>query len=252
MIAILFAQNYETIDYYFDSGFSVSVIGCLIIFMTYKIDTLIYKMINKPSKSMFAMSVFVSFLTSVLLFFAISWILNGIVRKEWSLDFTFLKQQIIFINFLLLLILSYHTIAYFTRTIAIKNKKLKADNLEMSLALNKYVSRIPSLLNKKTELIPISQILFFKIEEGIIFAHTINDQKKPLTIATLNQLESKLNPVTFFRINRSEIVNIEKIESFEPYFKDRLALKIVGNKATLYTSNTKSPSFREWLLDGSN
>lgn len=252
MIAVLFAQDYNAINYYFDAGFSLSFLGCLILFIVYKIDTFINRAIYRFSKSMFTISFFVSFFTSLLLFFFVSWLLNGFLRDEWSLGFTFLKQQIIFINFLLLLILSYHTIAYFTRTTAIKNKKLTADNAEMSLALHKYLTRVPSLSSKKTELIPIAQILFFKIEEGVVFAYTNDGKKKPLTITTLNLLESKLNRAKFFRINRSEIVNIDKIESFEPYFKDRLAIKISNNSTTLYTSNTKSASFREWLLDISN
>ena len=249
MIAILFAQDYESINYYIDSGFSVSVFGCLIIFITHKIDLFIYNTINKQSKTIFILSVFVSFISSLLLFLLVSWLLNGFVRSNWSLNFIFLKQQIIFIIFLLLLIFSYHTVVYFTKSIVIKNKKLKADNLEMSLALNKYLTKVPSLSNKKTELISITQILFFKIEEGVVFAYISKQKKKPLTYTTLNHLETKINPTMFFRINRSEIVNIEKIESFEQYFKDRLAIKILNESITLYTSNTKSPSFRNWILE---
>lgn len=252
MIAVLFAQNFESITYYFDSGIFVSVISCLIILIVYKIDILINKTISKLPASIFVINVFVSFVTSLFLFFIISWVSNGFIRNEWSLSFTFLKQQIIFVFYLLLLISSYHTVAYFTRATQIRNKKLKADNFELNLALNRYLKRIPSLTNKKTEMIPINNISFFNIEDGLVFAVTKDNKRKPITVTTLNRLEEMLNPMKFFRINRSEIVNIDEIESFEPYIKDRLAIKILKSNVILYTSNTKSSYFRTWILDGVN
>ena len=122
----------------------------------------------------------------------------------------------------------------------------------MSLALNKYLKRIPSLINKETTLISIDDVVYFKIENGIVFAHLIDGKQKPLSITTLNELESKLNPAVFFRINRSEILHFDKIVSFEPYFKDRLAIKLLESKTILYTSNAKSTLFRKWLVNPSN
>lgn len=153
------------------------------------------------------------------------------------------------INYLLILVLAYQAIAYFTRTISRKNKALKTENLELNLALNKYLKRIPSVLNKKTSLISVDEIFYFKIEDGVLFAFLSEGKKKPLIIATLNALAPKLNPTTFFRINRSEIVNIDKIAFFEPYFKDRLAIRLSDNKTILYTSNNKSASFKKWLVN---
>lgn len=248
MIAVLFAPEFSAINYYLDSGLSLSLIGCITIYIVYKIDNFINKMIIKSSKSIFIINFLISFFISSIFFAFISWFLNIILRDEWSLNFSFLRQQMLIVNFLLILILSYHTILYFTRSITLKNRKLTADNLEMSLALKKYLTRIPSLSNKKTVLIPIKNVLFFKIEEGIVFAYTSENNKKALTTTTLNSLEPKLNPVIFFRINRSEIVNLDKVESYEPYLKDRLAIKISKSNITLYTSNSKSSSFRERLV----
>lgn len=252
MIAVLFTEDYESINYHIDSGIWASIMGSIAIFIVYKLDNLINSVVVKSLKSVFLINFFISFIITTLLFFITSWILNIILRGSFSVNFSFLKEQIIIIYYLLILILAYHTISFFTRTMALKNKKLIADNKEMSLALNKYLKRIPSVLNKKTSLIPIDDILYFKIDDGIIFAYLSDDNKKALTIATLNVLESKLNPNVFFRINRSEIVNINKISSFEPYFKDRLAVKLIGNKTILYTSNAKSASFRNWLIDSAN
>ncbi len=35
---------------------------------------------------------------------------------------------------------------------------------------------------------------------------------------TMNAIEAKLNPDTFFRIHRSHIVNIERIKELQPWF----------------------------------
>jgi len=185
------------------------------------------------------------------MFAVIAWLLNVILRGLWVLDFQYFKEQLIVINYLFILILSYYTISYFSKSSELRNKKLKAENLEMSIALNKYVTRIPSLSNKKTILIPVNSVLFFNIEDGVVFANTIENKKHPLVTTTLNELESKLNPAIFFRINRSEIIHIDKISSYEPYFKDRLAIKLSNSQTTLYTSNKRSSSFREWLTSAS-
>lgn len=249
MIAVLIAEDYHTINYSFISGFSSSIIGCIALFIVHKVDNSINKVIISTSKSTVLLKFFISLFSTSLLFFCISWFLNIILKNNFLVSFSFLKEQIIIINYLLILILAYHTIAYFTRAISKKNKVLKAENLEMNLALHKYLKRIPSVLNKKTSLISVDDIYYFKIEDGILFAYISDSIKKPLLITTLNDLESKINPTLFFRINRAEIVRIDKILSFEPYFKDRLAIKLSDNKTTLYTSNNKSAAFRKWLIN---
>lgn len=251
MVALILAQSLETIYYHFSTGLLIGILGCLTIFIVHNIDELIDKIMVKSSKFVFVINFLISLSTCVLMFAIIGWLLNVILRDLWTLNFGYFKEQLIVINYLFIIILSYYAISYFSKSSELRNKKLKAENLEMSIALNKYITRIPSLSNKKTVLIPVNNVLFFKIEHGVIFANTKAHKKQPLTTTTLNELESKLNPTAFFRINRSEIVHIDKINSYEPYFKDRLAIKLVDSHTTLYTSNKKSSSFREWLTSAS-
>jgi len=251
MIALLLAETPETIYFHFSSGLVISIFGCLAIFIVHNIDQQIDKIMAKSSKFVFLINFLISFFTSVVIFAVITWLLNVILRDLWVLDFQYFKEQLIVINYLFILLLSYYTISYFSKSSELRNKKLKAENLEMSIALNKYVTRIPSLSNKKTVLIPVNSVLFFNIEDGVVFANTSENKMHPLTTTTLNDLESTLNPAVFFRINRSEIVHIDKISSYEPYFKDRLAIKLSNSQTTLYTSNKRSSSFREWLTSAS-
>jgi len=57
----------------------------------------------------------------------------------------------------------------------------------------------------------------------------------------------KLNPALFFRINRSQIINISFVESMENYFKNRLSLRLKGTREKVVTSSDITPRFRAWL-----
>lgn len=63
----------------------------------------------------------------------------------------------------------------------------------------------------------------------------------------LSDLFEELNPKTFFQINRGEIVNINFIEKIEPYFGDRLSIRLKNYKTALITSASSTAEFRKWL-----
>lgn len=71
--------------------------------------------------------------------------------------------------------------------------------------------------------------------------------KKHALNNTLTDVESKIDPARFFRINRSQIINLDFLEKVEPYFKNRLAIKMSHSKEPLFTSSNKTPDFRKWL-----
>ena len=71
--------------------------------------------------------------------------------------------------------------------------------------------------------------------------------KKHALNYTLSDVEAKIDPAKFFRINRSEIINLDFLEKVQPYFKNKLAIKMTFSKSIIYTSSTKTPSFRKWL-----
>ena len=63
----------------------------------------------------------------------------------------------------------------------------------------------------------------------------------------LLDIEEKIDPLKFFRINRSEIINVDFLEKVEPHFKNRLAIKMNYSSEIIFTSSNKTPSFRKWL-----
>lgn len=54
------------------------------------------------------------------------------------------------------------------------------------------------------------------------------DDQKPLVLKSLNALEDRLNPETFFRANRKHIINLQWIDKIEPWFSGGLLVTLRG------------------------
>lgn len=90
-------------------------------------------------------------------------------------------------------------------------------------------------------------ILFFEAHEGVVFTYDTKGNKHLLTEATLKEIEERLHPLEFFRINRSELIHKAYIERIERYNKNTVAIKLKGHDSYLKTSQSQTASFREWL-----
>ncbi|WP_394750977.1 LytTR family DNA-binding domain-containing protein [Spongiimicrobium salis] len=248
MIAVLFAQDSDSIYYYKDSSLFMGLFGIIGVIIAHQIDSKINSLNVQFVKRIYIVQFVISLASTLFLLFLISWLINGLTHKTWTLNFTFLKEQMLLVNFELIIVLAYLTISYFTKAVTKQNKSLRHENNEMSIALNRYLQRVSSTSNKKTTIIPTSKVSYFKMDEGVIFACKNEKVKYPLSITTLNTLEEQLNPSLFFRINRSEIININVIQGYEPYFKDRLAITLIDIHTPFYTSNARSSAFKDWVV----
>ena len=95
-------------------------------------------------------------------------------------------------------------------------------------------------------LLAVEDVMYLQADEGVVFAIDKQDARYPLT-GTLTDLERQLDPSRFFRINRSELVNIHYVDKVEPYFNNRLSVKMKVGETTLVTSTAHTPEFRKWL-----
>jgi DNA-binding LytR/AlgR family response regulator len=110
----------------------------------------------------------------------------------------------------------------------------------------KYKERFVVKVKGGIRLLETNTIAFIQIQNEIPFAFDAAGNKFPLN-ESLAQLEQILNPSTFFRLNRSEIVNLNFIESLEPYFHDRLVVNLRNLKVKLVSSTNRTPGLRKWL-----
>lgn len=123
----------------------------------------------------------------------------------------------------------------------------KLDQIIGNVAEKKYKGRFSVNTTQGIYFFETKDILLFEADEGVVFARDKTGKKHLLNVSTLKEIEIQLNPLEFFRINRSELVNKKFIERIERYSKNALALKIEGYERHLITSQSNTSLFREWI-----
>ncbi|MES1215181.1 MAG: response regulator [Bacteroidota bacterium] len=78
------------------------------------------------------------------------------------------------------------------------------------------------------------------------YAKVFFNSNKPLILKSLNALEERLDPKTFFRANRKHIVNLRMIDKIEPYFNGGLLLELKGGEK-IEVSRRQTVKFKEMM-----
>lgn len=118
--------------------------------------------------------------------------------------------------------------------------------LKETLAATRYKERFAVKARSGIYLLETSNIPLIQIEDEITFAYD-DHGKRHILSETLNQLEKLLDPSSFFRLNRSEMVNIHFIDRLEPYSKDRLVVRLRVPDKLLIASASRTPALRRWI-----
>ncbi len=122
-------------------------------------------------------------------------------------------------------------------------KELK-DLLKTSTA--QYKRRFTIKKREGITLLETTKISFIQAQ-GDFCQLTDTDGRLHSISQSIGNVFSELNPKMFFRINRSQIVNISHIEKIRPYSKNRLQLHMKGYKDPVNTSSNNTKEFRDWL-----
>jgi two-component system LytT family response regulator len=72
------------------------------------------------------------------------------------------------------------------------------------------------------------------------------DDQKPLVLKSLNALEDRLDPKTYFRANRKHIINLNWIDKIEPWFSGGLLVTLRGGDR-IEISRRQAIRFKELL-----
>jgi two-component system, LytTR family, response regulator len=72
------------------------------------------------------------------------------------------------------------------------------------------------------------------------------DDQKPLILKSLNALDDRLEPKTFFRANRKHIINLQWIEKIEPWFSGGLLVTLRGGEK-IEISRRQAIRFKELM-----
>lgn len=97
---------------------------------------------------------------------------------------------------------------------------------------------------EKCWFVKLNNVRLFESEGN--YVRIFFDDNKPLILRTLNYLEERLDPKTFFRASRKHIVNLKWIENIEPWLNGGLLVKLKGgNKVEV--SRRQAVKFKEKL-----
>ncbi len=108
-----------------------------------------------------------------------------------------------------------------------------------------YKEYIPVKSNSGIYFLKVEDIIFIQSDYGVIFAYDSANKKHLLNQTSLKEIQEMLNPIVFFKINRSEFVNKVYIEKINRYTKNTVAINIKSH--TLKTSQNSTAAFNSWM-----
>jgi len=97
---------------------------------------------------------------------------------------------------------------------------------------------------EKTFFITLSKVRYFESEGNYI--KVFFENKRPLILRSLNQLEEQLDHNFFFRANRKFIINIQYISKIENWFNGGLLVELLENEK-IEISRRQATKFKDYF-----
>ncbi len=117
----------------------------------------------------------------------------------------------------------------------------------ISVEKQTYKSRFLVRFGEKIQSILTEEITFFFSEERVTLLQT-EEGKKYVLDATLEQVESQVDPKLFFRINRKYLCSYASISDIFTYSNSRLKIKLHNcQDDDILVSREKTSTFKNWL-----
>lgn len=110
-----------------------------------------------------------------------------------------------------------------------------------------YKKRFTIKVGQHLRVVETEDIECFYSEQKATYCHTV-DKKNYLLDLSLEQLEEKLDPVKFCRVNRKFIINMDGISDIISYTNSRLQVKLKHfSEQEIIVSRERVKDFRKWL-----
>ena len=98
--------------------------------------------------------------------------------------------------------------------------------------------------------VAIKDVAAVALESEVVYLYTFNKEKHAV-FKTIDELESALDPQTFFRINRQMILHRDAIHEMEPFFNRRVIITLkVPTTVRPLVSRLKVTPFLSWVEKG--
>ncbi len=110
-----------------------------------------------------------------------------------------------------------------------------------------YKSRFLVKTGQNMKIVSTSEVAYFLIDNQLVFLIT-KQNNRFLIEQTLDELEKRLDPKLFFRINRQMIISLDSVKTIHPYFNSRLKLDIIPDRESeILVSRMKVNDFKKWI-----
>jgi DNA-binding LytR/AlgR family response regulator len=134
----------------------------------------------------------------------------------------------------------------YTETIQDKNQLSDIESIR-HLFKKEYKKRFIVKVGNQFKSFKVEDIAYFMADEGVIFLYSHTGHKSPIEY-TIDQLESILDPVQFFRINRKFMISVNCVTEIHTYYNSRLLLKIDPKQVEqVIVSRERTTNFKRWL-----
>jgi len=122
------------------------------------------------------------------------------------------------------------------------------DNL-LRMIGREYKTRILLKTGDQVRSVEMEEVAYFYAEEDVVFA-MLKNKHRAIVDYTLNQLETELDPKSFYRLTRGCIARISSVKKVSKYFNSRLIVELEPPmEEKLLVSRVNVPEFLKWLGD---
>ena len=122
------------------------------------------------------------------------------------------------------------------------------EELELSPNSNLYPRKMILRQGVKHILLDTSDIVYCYSNNKIVYIIDVNGNKY-ISDKNLVHLESELDPRHFFKVNRTQIINFQFIQSFVSHDRNKMKvdLKSSQKEQSVIISQTRVNAFRQWI-----
>jgi len=122
----------------------------------------------------------------------------------------------------------------------------RASAVAVAGASPKPLHHVLALQRDRYLLIPLSEVCFFQVEDGVTHVKTATASYR--TNYAISDLEARLPSPPFFRAHRSTIANLDRVATINPMFKGALMLTMKDSRSSeIQVSERQAKRVRELL-----
>jgi len=112
-----------------------------------------------------------------------------------------------------------------------------------------YKKRFLTKLGNRFSFVTVDHVSYFYSESGMTYLIENGSPQRQLIDHTLSELESGLlDPLKFYRVNRSMIINLESLIEIKPYYNGRLVLSMSSkSEEAIVVARERVNEFKNWI-----